>query len=46
MRLMKKRTIIKILLWSAGILIVIAGTLFAIGYFYYGKIIKISHYNS
>jgi hypothetical protein len=28
------------LLWSAGILIVIAGTLFAIGYFYYGKIIK------
>jgi len=37
---MKKSLILKIFLGILGVLILLAGILFAIGYFYYGKIIK------
>jgi len=37
---MKRKTILKIVTWSVAILILLAGILFSVGYFYFSKIIK------
>ena len=37
---MKKHLFLKIFLWIIGVVILLAGILFAVGYLYYGKIIK------
>ena len=37
---MKRKTILKIVIWFLAVLILLAGILFSIGYFYFPKIIK------
>jgi hypothetical protein len=37
---MKRKTILKIILWTLAVLLLISGSLFSIGYFYYAKIIR------
>ena len=37
---MKAKTIRRIIFWALGVLVVVLATIFSIGYFYYGKILK------